>query len=83
VTVPLLAPGSQYLDRLRQLDLRVARTFTAGQRRFKAMIDFYNTFNASTVVIANDTYGTNGASWLQPLQILQARYAKLGVQIDF
>jgi hypothetical protein len=83
VTVPLLAPGSQYLDRLRQLDLRVARTFTAGQRRFKAMIDFYNTFNASTVVITNDTYGTNGASWLRPLQILQARYAKLGVQIDF
>ena len=83
VTLPLIDPGTQYLDRLRQLDLRGARTFTVGRTRIKAMLDFYNALNASTVVLANDTYGTNGAAWLQPQQILQGRYIKLGVQLDF
>jgi hypothetical protein len=83
VLIPLMDPGARYLDRLQQLDFRVARTFKAGRSRFKAMIDFYNLFNASTEVTQNDTFGTTGASWLQPLQILQGRYAKLGVQVDF
>ena len=81
--VPLIEPGGRYIDRLQQLDLRAARTFKAGAARIKAMVDVYNALNSSTEVLINDTYGVNGASWLQPLQILQGRYAKLGVQIDF
>ena len=65
------------------MDFRLARLFKTGRTRIKAMIDFYNLFNASTEVLVNDTYGTTGAAWLQPQQILQGRYAKLGVQVDF
>jgi hypothetical protein len=83
VTVPLIPPGAEYLDRLRQLDLRVAHVFRTGRTRIKAMVDFYNALNASTEVVVNDTYGTNGVSWLQPQQILQGRYVKLGMQVDF
>ena len=37
-TVPLIEPGGRYVDRLQQLDLRVARTFRAGAARIKAMV---------------------------------------------
>jgi hypothetical protein len=83
VTVPLIAPGEEYLDRVQQLDVRVGRTFATGRVRTKAMIDLYNVFNASTVVLVTDTYGTTGAAWLRPEQILLGRYAKLGVQLSF
>jgi hypothetical protein len=83
VAVPLIEPGGRYVDRLQQLDLRAARTFRAGAARIKAMVDFYNALNSSTEVLLNDTYGVNGALWLQPQQILQGRYAKFGVQVDF
>ena len=42
-----------------------------------------NLFNASTAVLVNDTYGVTGAAWLQPQQLFQGRYAKLGVQVTF
>ena len=82
-TLPLLEPGSLYQDRLRQFDLRIGKTFTMGGTQLKAMVDFYNLFNSSTSVLVTDTYGVTGAAWLQTQQILLARYAKLGVQIDF
>ena len=82
-TLPLLEPGSLYQDRLRQFDLRIGKTFTMGGTQLKAMVDFYNLFNSSTSVLLTDTYGVTGAAWLQTQQILLARYAKLGVQIDF
>ena len=81
--MPLLEPGSRYQDRLQQLDLRLARTFVAGSVRVKPMVDLYNLFNASTAVLVNDTYGVTGAAWLQPQQLFQGRYAKLGVQVTF
>ena len=70
-------------NRLRQFDLRIGKTFTMGGTQLKAMVDFYNLFNSSTSVLLTDTYGVTGAAWLQTQQILLARYAKLGVQIDF
>lgn len=83
VSVPLLEPGAMYLDRVRQLDLRFARTFEWERTRIKALIDFYNIFNANTTVLANDTYGVTGAAWLNAQSILLARYVKFGVQVDF
>jgi hypothetical protein len=43
------------------------RTFAAG------MVDLYNRLNSSSVQAVNTSYGTNGATWLQRTQILQAR----------
>jgi hypothetical protein len=82
-TMPLLEPGTTYQDRLQQLDLRLARTFAAGRTRIKPMLDLFNLFNANTAVLVTDIYGVTGAGWLQPQQVLQGRYAKLGVQVDF
>jgi hypothetical protein len=79
--VPLIKPGTTYADRLNQVDFRASKRFGAGQgRRVQANVDLYNLFNASPVLALNTT---SGGSWLQPLQILQGRLLKFGVQLDF
>jgi len=40
-------------------------------------------FNAGTAVLVNDTCDVTGAAWLQPRQLFQGRYARLGVQVTF
>jgi hypothetical protein len=83
VTLPLLAPMTQFTDRLNQIDFRVARTFRIGGTRLQPQLDLYNAFNRSPVLAVNNTYGTNGVTWLQPTSILSGRLLKLGAQIDF
>jgi hypothetical protein len=79
--VPLIKPGTMYADRLNQVDFRASKSFRVRQgRRIQANIDLYNLFNVSPVLALNTTYGT---SWQQPLQILQGRLLKFGVQLDF
>ena len=63
------------------MDLRltkIARFRSA--RRLKLMFDAYNVFNASTILVRNDTFGR---SWGQPIQVLAARLFKVGAQVDF
>ena len=83
VTVNLITPGSDYQNRVRQLDLRVSRLFTAGGAKLRTMVDLYNVFNTNPMVEWNNSYGTNGATWLTPLTILSPRLIKFGVQLDF
>jgi hypothetical protein len=79
--IDLIKPGSQYGDRLNQLDLRFAKSFKVASRtRIKGMVDIYNTLNANPVVALNTTYGAN---WLKPTQILVGRFVKVGAQLDF
>jgi hypothetical protein len=39
--------------------------------------------NANTITAYNNTYGTTGAAWLQPVGILAPRLLKLGIQINY
>jgi len=81
--VNLVTPGTLWGDRIQSIDLRVARTFRISRVSLKGMVDAYNVTNANTSFVLNQTYGTNGAIWLQPLQILAPRLVKLGIQVDF
>ena len=79
-TIPLIAPGTMYSGRLNQLDLRLSKIVRfGGRRRVQANVDLYNLFNASPVLALNNTYG---AAWQRPLQILQGRLLKFGMQLD-
>ena len=79
--VELIEPGTQYGDRLNQLDLRFAKIFKmGGKRRLKGMFDIYNSLNANPVVTQNNTFGP---LWLKPQQILVGRLLKVGAQFDF
>jgi hypothetical protein len=79
VTVDVLGPAALYQNRLNQLDLRISKVFRVGQTRLEAMIDAYNILNDNTVLTSNVAYAT----WRTPQVILPARFAKVGVQIDF
>ena len=84
VTIDLLQPTSAFLDsRTNQLDLRLSKKWRAAGLGFQLNTDLYNVFDASPVLNINSTYGTNGANWLRPTQVLDARLFKMGVQVDF
>jgi hypothetical protein len=83
VTVPLVAPGTEFLPRLRQLDLSLMKNFNVGARtRLQAQIDVFNVMNVSTVASYNTTlYAT--AAYLRPSSIVQGRMIRIGTQVKW
>jgi hypothetical protein len=82
-SINLIAPNSMFGPRVNQLDARFSRTFKVRTTAIKGMVDLYNITNNNVVLLWNNTYGTTGATWLVPTQILGGRLVKVGVQIDF
>jgi hypothetical protein len=79
VTVPLIEPSSMYGDRVNQLDLRFAKLLRFGGTRSTLGFDLYNATNAAPVLTENSAY----ARFRAPIQILQARLARISLQFDF
>jgi len=79
-TFQIVESGELYIERLNQLDLRVAKVFRVGSTRTNLNFDFYNVLNANSVIGENFTYGP---TWRQPTSILIPRLFKIGVQFDF
>jgi hypothetical protein len=85
-TVNLLAPGTEYSAWLNQVDLRFAKIIRIGTTRSTINFDLYNALNANTILTYNNNFGvspTGAITWLQPTQILQARFFKISAQFDF
>jgi hypothetical protein len=80
VTVPLIAPGSSYLDRWNQVDVRLARKFVIRGVQAQGQFDIFNVLNANSVLGEVETYGT---SLHRPTAILQGRLFAAGVQVSF
>jgi hypothetical protein len=80
VTVNLIEPGTLYGERLNMLDLRFGKILRFGRNRATAHLDLYNVSNANTVLTQNNTFG---AVWQQPQSILPARFAKVGLTLEF
>jgi hypothetical protein len=80
VTVPLIKPGTKYLDRLNQVDVRLAKRFQFGKVRFQGQLDIFNVLNSSTVLGVFETFGT---SLDRPTQLVQGRLFATGVQMSF
>lgn len=83
VTLNIVPPGSLYLDRMNQFDVRASRDFRVSGTRVRAMIDFYNVFNNNTVLTVNPSYGTNGVTWRVPQVIMPGRLIKFAAQLNF
>jgi len=83
VTINIVKPGTLWGPRLNQVDLRLAKTIKAGRTRVQGTIDFFNALNVNTVLGFNNTYGSTGATWMAPGQILAPRLVKAGVQVNF
>ncbi len=83
LTVPLVPRGTEFLPRLRQLDLSFAKWFDLkGRTRIQGQVDIFNVFNVDTVAQWRST-NFNTAAYLQPASILQARMLRLGVQVKW
>jgi hypothetical protein len=83
-SVQLITPFSQFLPRINQVDLRLAKKFHVGRIRMQGMFDVYNLTNASPVLAYNTTFATAGTNnWLNPLQVLNGRLGKVGIQMNF
>jgi hypothetical protein len=86
-TVALLLPGQLYGDRINNLDMRVAKVVRIARTRANIGVDFYNLTNANTHTTVDQTYSADpaalGARWLRPTQVLQPRFVRFNVQVDF
>jgi hypothetical protein len=79
ITVNLVEPGAMYGERLNQLDLRLGKQLRFGKARSTISLDLYNALNADAVLTVNNNF----AAWQRPQSIIQARFAKLALQLDF
>ena len=83
--VNLVQPNSLFLDYQNRLDMRIGRTFRFDRYRIQGFADVFNVLNAGTVMTVNQTYGAVAATnaWMAPTSIMQGRYVRFGMQMDF
>jgi Carboxypeptidase regulatory-like domain/TonB-dependent Receptor Plug Domain len=82
-TINLIQPGTQYGDRVNQVDVRLGKNFKVDRTRIRASIDIYNAMNSNAVLTINTTYATTNSSWLRPTSIMPGRLVKFGATVDF
>ncbi len=83
--VDIVPPSSMFGDRINQLDLRFSRLFRiGGGRRVSANVDLANLLNNNAAVTELFGYNlANVGAWRRPNELLQARFVKFGVNVDF
>jgi hypothetical protein len=82
-TVNLVAPGVLYGPRVNQVDMRVAKVLRLGRTRTTAGFDLYNLFNANPGTAFNQTFSAGSTTYLRPTTILQPRFVRFNVTVDF
>ena len=80
MSVPLVAPGTEFFDRLNQLDVTISKVFFVNKVRFEPEAAVFNALNAASVsAVRSLNYGT--PSYNQPSTILQGRFLRLGIKM--
>jgi hypothetical protein len=85
--VNLVRPGSLYGDRVNELDFKVAKVLRFGGTRTNVGVELFNALNSAAILTYNQTFSTAVVSgpgaWLQPTQVLTARFVKFSATFDF
>ena len=82
LSVPLIAPNTEFGDRINQLDFNVSKTIKFGRASIQPKFDLFNALNVSSVyAVRSQNYGT--ASYMQPSSILNGRVFQLGAILKF
>ena len=77
----VIAPGTEYGDRMNQFDFRFGKVFDlAPSGNLRASFDIYNMFNANAV--SREQYGL-GARYLTPLGLQPGRLFKISLQYNY
>jgi hypothetical protein len=81
VTVPLVPPGTRFLDRWNQLDLGVKKTFALSHGTdWSLNVDVFNALNVSPVIGENQSFGPLLG---RPTEILQGRFPRVSTTVRF
>jgi hypothetical protein len=78
--VNVVQPGTQWGDRLNQIDLRVTKVVNIGKGKLDLNADFFNAFNSDAVLTE---LGTFGPVWRLPTSVIQPRFVKFTARYDF
>jgi hypothetical protein len=82
--VNLIEPGTVFLDYQNRLDLRVGKTFRLDRTKIQGFMDVFNVFNAGTALSVNQTYAATGTNhWMEPATIMDGRFLRFGLQMNF
>jgi hypothetical protein len=81
--VPLVPSGTvKLLERQRQLNLSLRKTFRTGGVNYSAEFDLYNALNADTVLsITSNNFGT--ATYDLPASVLPGRLPRLALRVSW
>ena len=82
-TANLTVPGQLYGPRVNAVDMRFGKNLRFGRTRANVGIDLYNLTNSNVGTVFNQGFGTDGATWLRPTQVLNPRFARFNVTFDF
>jgi hypothetical protein len=83
--VNLVEPNSLFLPYQNRLDMRIGKTFKLDRAKIQGFADVFNVFNAGTAMSVNQTYGAVAATnaWMTPTSIMQGRFVRFGMQMNF
>ena len=81
-TVNLLPPGQIFADRINQVDARFGKILKFGKTNTNVAIDILNLFNSNTGTAFQQNYG-DGSGYLAPTAILNPRFVRFNVTMDF
>jgi len=84
VNIAMIPPNTIFDDRIKQLDLRLSRTFPImGKTKVQGNFDLFNIFNGSTILNENTRYSTTNNQWMNAIQIMGGRLLKFSAQLSF
>ncbi len=82
LTLPLVPGGTEFFDRINQLDFSLAKWFNLGTRRLQLQADLFNALNSNAVLgVRSVNFGT--AAYNQVNSILNPRILRLGLQFKW
>ena len=80
ITLDLLPHEVLFMPYQRKVDLRLMRRFNIGNTTIAPVMDLFNLFNANTETAVNPVYGDQ---WQEIRTIMQARYMRIGLELEW
>jgi hypothetical protein len=72
-------PNAKFTERRQELDMRIGKVLKFSNVRTVVSLDIYNALNSDAMILQNQAY----ASYLRPVEILNARLMKISWSFDF
>jgi hypothetical protein len=83
IMVNLIAPGAEYADRVRQLDVSAKKIIRFGGQRITAGIDVYNLMNNNVTLAFNQAFSPTTTGWLTPTTYMNPRVFRLNAEYSW